>query len=194
MVVANPLPYDEEYTLLNNNDFFTLFGLPVGFKIDKIALKNVFLNLQKQHHPDNADNQIYAEQNTTLINHAFNTLNRDDNRAIYLLELAGVAFNSDKTIADESFLMQMMNYRMALEDAIFDNDKNAIGQIASDISTLMNQTATEFNSVYQTKDWESAQIVAQKLKFLGKLHDDMTNALSKTSPHQDNEQDDDLYV
>lgn len=178
--------------LLTNN-FFELFGLPVAFGIDKSALKATFLGLQKQHHPDNADNIAQAEQNTALINHAFDTLNRDDSRAIYLLELSGVAFHSDKTIADEPFLMQMMSYRMELEDAIFDNDKHTISQIANNINTLMNQTADNFDSVYQAKDWQTAQIIAQKLRFLGKLHDDMTDALSKSSS-QDDGQDDDLYV
>lgn len=178
---------------LLTNHFFDLFGLPVAFGIDKSALKATFLHLQKQHHPDNADNIAQAEQNTALINHAFDTLNRDDGRAIYLLELSGVAFNSDKTIADEPFLMQMMSYRMELEDAIFDNDKHTISQIANNINVLMSQTADEFDSVYQAKDWQTAQIIAQKLRFLGKLHDDMTDALSKSSG-QDDGQDDDLYV
>lgn len=179
-------------TLLTNN-FFELFGLPVAFGIDKSALKALFLNLQKQHHPDNADNIAHAEQNTALINHAFDTLNRDDSRAIYLLELSGVAFNLDKTIADEPFLMQMMSYRMELEDAIFDNDKNTISKIANNINDLTNQMADDFDSVYQAKDWQTAQIIVQKLRFLGKLHDDMMNALSRSS-NQDDGQDDDLYV
>lgn len=179
--------------VLLTNNFFELFGLPVAFGIDKSALKATFLSLQKQHHPDNADNIAQAEQNTALINHAFDTLNRDDNRAIYLLELSGVAFNSDKTIADEPFLMQMMSYRMELEDVIFDDDKNAISQIANNINALMSQTANDFDGVYQAKDWQTAQIITQKLRFLGKLHDDMTDALSKSSS-QDDGQDDDLYV
>lgn len=179
-------------TLITNN-FFELFDLPVAFGIDKSALKATFLNLQKQHHPDNADNIAQAEQNTALINHAFDTLNRDDSRAIYLLELSGVAFDSDKTIADEPFLMQMMSHRMDLEDAAMDGDKSAISQIANGVHALMTQTADEFSRAHQTKDWQNAQIIAQKLRFLGKLHDDMTTALSKSSSPNDG-QDDDLYV
>jgi len=178
---------------LITNNFFELFGLPVAFGIDKSALKATFLNLQKQHHPDNADNIAQAEQNTALINHAFDTLNRDDSRAIYLLELSGVAFDSDKTIADEPFLMQMMSHRMDLEDATMDGDKSAISQITNGVHVLMTQTADEFSRAYQTKDWQNAQIIAQKLRFLGKLHDDMTTALSKSSSPNDG-QDDDLYV
>lgn len=178
---------------LITNNFFELFGLPVAFGIDKSALKATFLNLQKQHHPDNADNIAQAEQNTALINHAFDTLNRDDSRAIYLLELSGVAFDSDKTIADEPFLMQMMSHRMDLEDAMMDGDKSAISQITNGVHALMTQTADEFSRAYQTKDWQNAQIIAQKLRFLGKLHDDMTTALSKSSSPNDG-QDDDLYV
>lgn len=175
-----------------NNNFFELFGLPVLFDIDQTALKNAFLQLQKQHHPDNANDKIKAEQNTALINHAFDVLSYYDSRAVYLLELANIDFNSDKSISDEAFLMQMMDYRMALEDAHFDNDDKQIKEIDEQVSTLLLNTAKAFNESYQNQDWQTAQIIAQKLKFLSNLHKDCIEKLNQliTLTHNDDE----LYV
>ena len=179
------------------NDFFTLFDLPASFDIDKSVLKERFLTLQKMHHPDNHagnDNIRQAEQNTALINHAYATLNRDDARAVYLLEQTGVAFNPDHSIADEPFLMQMMNFRIDLEDAIFDKDRERIQSIAQGVNQLQNATAQAFQTAFVGKDWSNAQTIAQKMKFLGNLYDDINHALSQTAINTDDSSDDDLYV
>ncbi len=173
------------------NDFFGLFGLPVGFDIDKAALKAAFLQLQKQHHPDNSINQATADQQTALINHAYATLNRDDSRAVYLLERHDAGFNPDKSISDKAFLMQMMTYRMDLDDASDDNDTAQLIQIGDDVSRLNHVVADEFFHSYQAQDWQAAQLHAQKLKFLANLHDDVMEKLTQISSTDD---DDDLYV
>lgn len=191
VAVANPLRCD-----MKQNDFFALFGLPVRFDIDKTALKQQFLALQKQHHPDNflGDKTKQAEQNTALINHAYTTLNRDDSRAVYLLEYVGVAFNLDKSICDEPFLMQMMQFRMDLEDAIFDKDHASIQAIAHTVSQAQTLTAKEFHQAFNDKQWNTAQNIAQKMKFLANLYDDIHHALSQAKLGDNTDNDDDLYV
>ncbi|MDO4700796.1 MAG: Fe-S protein assembly co-chaperone HscB [Moraxella sp.] len=181
---------------MKQNDFFALFGLPATFDIDKTVLKERFLALQKQHHPDNflGDEVKQAEQNTALINHAYTTLNRNDSRAVYLLEHMGVAFNSDKSIGDEPFLMQMMQFRMDLEDAILDKDHARIQAIAQSVSELNALTAKAFHQTFNDKQWDNAQTIAQKMKFLANLYDDINNALSQTALSGDTDNDDDLYV
>lgn len=175
------------------NHFFDLFGMPVAFDIDQTALKNTFLQLQKQHHPDNADDKLKAEQNTALINHAYQILSRYDSRAVYLLELANIGFDSDKSISDEAFLMQMMEYRMALEDADFDKDGEQMKDIGGQVSKLLFATAKLFNESYQNQDWQNAQIHAQKLKFLTNLHQDCVEKLNQLITLTTND-DDELYV
>lgn len=172
------------------NHFFDLFGMPVAFDIDHVQLKNAFLQLQKQHHPDNANDNIKAEQNTALINHAYQILSCYDSRAVYLLELANIGFNSDKSISDEGFLMQMMEYRMALEDADFDKDDEQIKEIGGQVNQLLFATAKEFNDSYQNQDWQNAQTHAQKLKFLTNLHKDCVEKLNQLITNDDDE----LYV
>lgn len=174
------------------NSFFELFGLTVAFEIDKHSLKERFLQLQKQHHPDHADDKALAEKNTALINHAFDVLNHHDSRAVYLLELANIDFNSDQSISDEAFLMQMMTHRMDLEEATFEQDFTQIKTIGEQVNDLLTKTAHEFNTAYQKQAWGIAKAHAQKLKFLNNLHKDCLEALNKAIPS--NQDDDELYV
>jgi molecular chaperone HscB len=176
--------------MIADNHFFAVFGLPVAFMIDKIALKDKLLALQKQHHPDQAtpDKKHQAEQNASLINHAFDTLYHDDARAMYLLSLSGQVLENDKSIYDEAFLGQMMSFRMDLEDSQNPDEVHAIDKA---LRPLMSSTAQAFDQSYTTKDWEQATAHAQKLQFLHKLHLDVLAKLSEFHASQD---DDDLYV
>lgn len=171
------------------NHFFALFGLDVGFAIDKTQLKSKLLELQKQHHPDTTTDKSTAEQNASLINHAFSILNRDDHRAVYLLSLAGQDINPNQSINDLDFLDEMMEMRIQLDDA---NQSQELSALNDKIIHTINQHANAFQDAYTKQAWSLAQILAQKLQFLGKLQDDILAKYNQTlSHHQD---DDDLYV
>lgn len=182
---------------LPTNHYFALFGLETSFSIDKTQLKNSFLSLQKKYHPDTMGNpadRASAEQQASLINQAFEILNRDDSRAIYLLELEGMIFNPDQSISDEDFLMQMMQFRMDLEDAILDKNHEQIQSISRNITDIQVQNAKIFEQALSEKSWNQAQNLAQKMRFLGKLQDDIYDALSKNTLKDGTDCDDDLYV
>lgn len=176
---------------LENNNFFALFNLDVGFDIDKSHLKATLLELQKQHHPDKANNEsdvILAQKNASLINHAYDVLLFDDSRAIYLLSLAGQEIDLEQSINDLNFLDEMMDIRMTLEDS---DDLAIIHQLNDTVNQLNNQYAKDFKNAYGDQQWQSAKDTAQKLKFLAKLSHDIQEKLSN---RQDDIQDDDLYV
>lgn len=181
--------------MLKTANFFALFELPVSFQIDSVALKQKFLSLQKAHHPDvvTPEQQSQAEQNASLINHAYNTLSRDDARALYLLELEGKLINADASINDPDFLGQMMAIRMDLDDAISDQDSHALAQLSTQLQSLIKALADDFAQFYQSEQWAEAALSAQKLRFLGKLSDDIHNALSNAA-HNNASHDDDLYT
>lgn len=170
---------------MGSNHYFALFNLPVEFNIDKTTLKNNLLSLQKTYHPDNNTNND-KPINSDLLNFAFHTLNNDDLRAIYLLELAGVPVNIDQTINDLDFLDLMMDSRILLAES----DDNAIIQkTKTQLNELHNTIANDFNSAYENKDWQMANDLALKLKFLAKLNDDFKETVTP-----DETGDDDLYV
>lgn len=175
------------FKVMNNNHFFTLFDLPICFDIDKTILKQRFLDLQKQHHPDRLK-KISQDQQAALINHAFNTLNKDELRAIYLLELAKIPFIVDDSIDDKEFLSKMMHLRIALEEG----DADEITLTKKQISEIFQSFVEQFQDSYNQKDWQTACNSARKLKFLAKLQEDAHEKLSQ-SLHADNDEDD-LYV
>lgn len=169
-----------------SNNFFSLFDMPVAFDIDKIALKNRYLSLQKQHHPDaqhGAD-----DSHSALINHAFNTLNRDDNRAIHLLEIHHQDINLTHSISDLEFLDAMMDIRIALDDT---EQKASLSALSQEVDDLISAHSQHFHQAYEHQDWAAAKELAKKLQFLGKLQDDVLAKINDIAHHQN---DDDLYV
>ncbi|MDO5652332.1 MAG: Fe-S protein assembly co-chaperone HscB [Moraxella sp.] len=168
-----------------NNNFFALFDLPISFDTDKTLLKEKFLALQKQYHPDNTAGD---DRQSALINHAFNMLYRDDNRAIHLLQLSGHDINLTNSINDLDFLDEMMDIRIRLDEC---DDKADLLILLDEVDTFIKRTAQSFCQSYKAQDWDNAKAFAQKLQFLGKLQDDVQDKLM----HQaNNDSDDDLYV
>ncbi|OOR87756.1 Fe-S protein assembly co-chaperone HscB [Moraxella caviae] len=168
------------------NNFFALFELPVAFDVDKTALKNRYLALQKQHHPDNHGGD---DSQSTLINHAFETINRDDKRALYLLDLQGHDINLTESISDLEFLGEMMEIRIDLDDC---TSKAELAPLEQSVQTLISAHSDDFRQEFIAQNWTNAKLAAQKLHFLGKLYDDVLSKASEFVSHNDG--DDDLYV
>jgi molecular chaperone HscB len=78
-----------------SQNYFDLFGLDVGFSIDRAALDTAFRELQKEYHPDRFAHKSDAEQrkavqNSAYLNTAYDALKSPLSRAQYLLSLQGV--------------------------------------------------------------------------------------------------------
>lgn len=173
--------------LAMNNHFFALFDLPIGFEIDQAKLKARFLALQKEHHPDRQ--QTAVNQNSALINHAYNTLSRDDHRAAYLLTLVKQDLDLDQSIDDWDFLDIMMQLRIDLDDT---EDQNALNDLSSQVAQYASEQAQRFIIAYDAQNWQQAKDATRKLQFLGKLNDDIIAKISEQIAQNDH--DDDLYV
>lgn len=170
-----------------SNHFFALFGLPVAFDVDQNQLKQQFLALQKQHHPDRQ--QTATDQNAAIINHAYNTLSRDDHRAAYLLTLAQQDLDLDRSIDDWDFLDTMMQLRIDLDDTDGQAELNAL---STQVAQYAGEQAERFRQSYANQQWQQAQDATRKLQFLGKLNDDIIAKISEQFTQNDD--DDDLYV
>src|SRR5450631_4138042 len=104
-------------------DFFSLFGLPKGFKIDATSLEQSYRALQAQVHPDKFSHlseieRRFSMQWATRVNEAYQTLRSPLNRARYLLSLHGIDTREEtNTAMPVDFLIQQMEWREALADA-----------------------------------------------------------------------------
>lgn len=121
---------------LQSNDF-ELFGVPVQFAQDRLALDARWKELQREAHPDKfaaqgASAQRVAMQWSVRINEAYQRLKQPLKRASYLCELGGAPINAEtNTAMPPAFLVQQMEWREALDDAKTIEDLDEIAAMAT---------------------------------------------------------------
>ncbi|MCK6395378.1 Fe-S protein assembly co-chaperone HscB [Zoogloea sp.] len=166
-------------------DFFALFGLPVGFSVDMDRLEQAYLDIQGKVHPDrfahlpDADKRL-SMQWATHANEAFRTLKSPLARGQYLLELKGIdpAFETN-TAMSPAFLMEQMEWREALGEAREAADEEVLEDLARRIRhsnrSLIEQLAVQLD---EQGDLEAAADTVRRLKFLEKLQHEINDALT----------------
>ena len=103
------------------DDDFRLFGLPMGFALDRAALDERWKALQRQAHPDRFAAQGTAAQRVAMqwsvrINEAYQRLKDPLKRAAYWCELNGAPIKAERNTAmPATFLVQQMTWREALD-------------------------------------------------------------------------------
>ena len=114
------------------SDDFELFGLTPRFAQDRSSIDARWKDLQREAHPDKfaaqgAAAQRLAMQWSVRINEAYQRLKDPLKRAAYLCELHGAPVNAENNTAmPTEFLMQQMEWREALEDAVSAADVDEI--------------------------------------------------------------------
>ena len=107
-----------------DSDDFELFGLPRRFAQDRTAIDARWRELQAEVHPDRhaasgAAAQRVAMQWSVRVNEAYQRLKDPLRRAAYLCELAGAPVDAENNTAmPAAFLMQQMEWRESLDDAV----------------------------------------------------------------------------
>jgi molecular chaperone HscB len=103
-------------------DYFSLFGLPVCFKIDAGQLEQSRLAVVACVHPDRYATASPTERRVAMqwsahANQAYQQLRDPLLRARYLCELAGIDLQTENnTCMDPDFLMQQMQWREQLDE------------------------------------------------------------------------------
>jgi molecular chaperone HscB len=161
-------------------DFFSLFHLPRRFRIDGTVLEQGYLALQAQVHPDKFAHLSEAErrfsvQLATRVNEGYQTLRSPLNRARYLLTLHGVDTQEESNTAmPAEFLMQQMEWREALEEAVHAKDMETLETLEQrmqhEARQLHQQLAVDLDEML---DFAAASGIVRKLKFLEKLAEEI---------------------
>ncbi|WP_028224421.1 Fe-S protein assembly co-chaperone HscB [Paraburkholderia ferrariae] len=122
-----------------SDSHFVLFGLPEQFEIDADTLDHAYRTVQAQVHPDrfaaagDAQKRV-AMQWATRANEAYQTLRDPLRRAKYLLHLRGIDVGAENNTAMEpAFLMQQMEWREAIEDAVGAKNVDALDALAAEL-------------------------------------------------------------
>lgn len=159
-----------------SQNYFDLFGLDVGFSIDRAALDTAFRELQKEYHPDRFAHKSDAEQrkavqNSTHLNTAYDALKSPLLRAQYLLSLQGVPTGEEsRKQLPMDFLMQQMELRETLAGAPEAADPFVtLESLESQTVELETESFDVFQAAYLGGDLELAEESVRKLQFLKKL-------------------------
>ena len=153
---------------LQSNDF-ELFGVPVRFAQDRQAIDARWKDLQREAHPDKfaaqgAAAQRIAMQWSVRINEAYQRLKDPLKRAAYLCELHGAPIQAEtNTAMPVDFLMQQMEWREALEEAV---NPEAVEKIASTVNQNGREQLSKLEQLIDVqKDFTAASRQVRSLMF-----------------------------
>ncbi|SPL71239.1 Fe-S protein assembly co-chaperone HscB [Acinetobacter stercoris] len=168
---------------------FELFNLPVALDIDLADLKNQFLKLQQQYHPDKATDKDQALIKSSEINQAFKILSSVDSRAGYLLALKKQDHHLDQSINDFEFLQSALEIREQLDEATSPEQLHSLKQ---EVQQWIDGLVREFKIDYDGEDWAEARDTVRKLRFFQKVMNDIDKAEDQLLDDEDFSLDDDF--
>lgn len=165
-------------------NYFELFKFSPTFDIDTALLAERYRDLQRAVHPDKFANdteqqRLLSVQHTAQVNDGYQTLKDPIRRAEHMLSLRGIDLSHETTtVKDTAFLMQQMEWREALEDIRDSADPQAsIDELYDSFATYRAQLNKVLASQLSSGRDEDALLAAdqvRKLKFMAKLHDELT--------------------
>lgn len=159
---------------------FDLFGLPVGYALDRDLLAERYRALQSAVHPDRFASASDQErrlsmQASTRVNEAFQTLKDPLQRALYLLTLYPDPGPRGFT-QDPAFLMEQMELRETLAEARGARDPLAtVAGVLDHIARAERAIGAELTRLFPAptpEDLAAARAAVHKLQFLHKCQRD----------------------
>ncbi len=173
-VVANLSEFD---------NYFSFFQIQPQFKIDRQALESAYLTIQKQVHPDlhaggsDAEKRV-SMQMATFANTAYRTLMHPIQRGLYLCSLNGVDPQLEtNTAMPAAFLMQQMEWREALDDAI--DNPVALDHLSQEVEKSKKSIISEVEQAIDVeKNYEVAAEKLRALLFIDKFSQELEDAIA----------------
>lgn len=173
-------------------DFFTLFGLPVTYKLDAEALDAAYRQLQLTVHPDKFAHLGDAEKRLSLqwathVNEAYRSLRNPILRAQYVLSLNNSPNSEAKAAAlAPQFLMEQMELREAVADAHSSQNEQALENLQRECREKTRQLYDALGrSLDDQNDEPAASGQIAQLMFLEKLDHEIEDALVSVQTGED---------
>ncbi|KAL5715302.1 hypothetical protein ACHQM5_017138 [Ranunculus cassubicifolius] len=156
-------------------DYFQIFDLDKIYGIDDTHLESKYKNWQKKLHPDlvhtksEKEKEYAAEQSARVID-AYQTLQKPLLRATYLLRLEGVQVDEEKTVSEPELLMEMMEFREAVEDA-------GNPQTLKQVQEKMDTWCQSFKKAFEKKKFGDAILAIQRMTYYHKINEEIVKKL-----------------
>ena len=163
---------------LLKQDFFALFRLSPGFKLDAAELASRYRELQQVVHPDryassSEQDRRLSMQNAAHVNEAYQTLKHPLSRARYLLEMRGCAVDQSAAMPAD-FLMEQMSLREQLEAVPTEAEPLAtLMQLGQDVQRKIGDLEQAFVEQLAQEESEPAVEIFNKMQFLYRLLDEI---------------------
>ena len=134
-----------------NMNYFELFELPVGFKIDKGKLAQKYFELQKKYHPDFFTQGTEHEQEQALeissqLNKALKIFKNEEETIKYVLQLKGLLEEEEKYQLPPAFLMQMME----LNEELSENSAQQINELEKELYSIVQPIIENYDDATGT--------------------------------------------
>ncbi|KAK3097775.1 hypothetical protein FSP39_013081 [Pinctada imbricata] len=141
--------------------YFQVLGMPEKFDVDLESLSQNYKNLQRQLHPDKHSlkpkrEQDLAEQQSSYVVNAYQTIMKPLSRAMYLLEINGNPLEEENTSVDQDFLMQIMETNEEIIEADSSEDLRKIEEVNDqNIKECIQNISQAFgtNNIDLAKSW-----------------------------------------
>lgn len=167
-----------------SQNYFEWFGLPLVFSVDPTVLGDAYREIQGQVHPDRhaqsgeAGKRV-AMQLSTRANEAFDTLKNPLKRAIYLLELRGMDIGAENNTAMEpEFLMQQMDWREAVEDALAAKNVDQLDRLLERLRADAGLRYGKLGALIDARADQPAVEAVRQLMFLEKVQSEIGDSLA----------------
>ncbi|GAO44744.1 iron-sulfur cluster co-chaperone HscB C-terminal domain-containing protein [Flavihumibacter petaseus] len=123
-------------------NYYELYGIPVGFRVDPALLKKRFYELSRQYHPDfytqeDPSKQVEALEISSQVNKAYKAFQHEDTTIQYLLTQKGLMEAEEKYSLDPMFLGEVLEINEALMDLEMDPDPIQLAKVQTDTDTLL---------------------------------------------------------
>jgi molecular chaperone HscB len=162
--------------LSSDLNYFSLFELPCDFEVDLGAVREKYLSLQLEFHPDKfvtseEPEQLAALQSSSILNDAYVTVSSPVKRAAYLLNLNGVDVEqaSQKDLGMD-LLIEQMELREVL--ASLPDGERGLGELETlqiDVDKKLASCQSKFGDALAGKDLMLSKRLFYNLQFLIKL-------------------------
>jgi molecular chaperone HscB len=153
-------------------DHFARLGLPAALDLEPATLDRAYFALQRQWHPDRfanrpAEERARSSTEAAALNDAYRTLKDPLSRAVYFAGLKGVELPGDgKTIDDPDLLMEAMEAREALHEAI---TVEAVDRLAAEARDDMKNSLAGLEGLFLRDDKPAIRKALLRLRYLDKF-------------------------
>jgi molecular chaperone HscB len=121
-------------------NYFSIFGIPVGLKVDPDTLRSRYLELSRKYHPDyyihaGADEQARALEYSAQLNRAWKTFLDPDATIKYVLMEKGLLEEEEKYELPPAFLAEMLE----INEALMDDEEGSGLSVSRRINEIQNE-------------------------------------------------------